>query len=135
MLDVYSLNVIVGSTATIPFNNTNLVKGNTAILTAPGSIQLNKRGVYMVECDASVVPSAAGTASIQLTKDGALQQQAQSSVTGTAGAISTLGFHTLVPVRQDNTCCCFTSPVTLQVLNTGVASTFNNISLTVTKIC
>lgn len=135
MLDIYGLNVIVGSTATIPFNNTNLVKGNTAVLSAPGSIQLNKRGVYIVECDASVTPSVAGTVSIQMSRDGILQPQAQSSVTGTADEISTLGFHTLVPVREDNSCCCYSSPVTLQVLNTGVASTFNNISVTVTKIC
>lgn len=135
MLNAYSLNVPVGSTATIPFNNVKIEKGCTAILTAPGSIQLNKRGVYGVTFDASVVPSAAGTVSAQLSRQGLLQPSAQSSVTGAAGSISSLGFHDLIQVSEDNTCCCFSSPVTLQVVNTGVAATYVNANLTVTKIC
>jgi hypothetical protein len=69
MLDVYSLNIEVGENAAIPFNNVNIAKGITATLTAPGTIQLNRKGVYMIECDASVEPTdAAGVISIQLTR-------------------------------------------------------------------
>lgn len=136
MLDVYSLNIEVEENAAIPFNNVNIAKGITATLTAPGTIQLNRKGVYMIECDASVEPTdAAGVISIQLTRQGTLQPQAQSSVTGAADTIQTLGFHALVQVNEDNTCCCYSGPVSLQVLNTGVPATFTNISLIVTKLC
>ena len=98
MLDVFSLNTVVGSTATIPFNNTVIEKGTTAVLTAPGSVQLNKRGIYMVECSASISPSTAGTVAIQLSRNGVLQPQAQSLATGETGDIVAVGFSSLVPV-------------------------------------
>lgn len=48
MLELYSLNVEVDENGSIPFNNADLVKGITAVQTAPATIQLNKSGVYMV---------------------------------------------------------------------------------------
>lgn len=123
MLEAYSLNVAVGANAAIPFNNTSVEKGCTARLSAPATIELNKCGVYMVAFDG--VASAATT--VQLSKDGVLQPQAQS--TGT-----TVSFVTLVQVPTNNSCCCCSSPVTLRVLNT-VAGTFTNANIVVTKVC
>ncbi|MBR4377271.1 MAG: hypothetical protein IKP50_00065 [Bacilli bacterium] len=125
MLEAYSLNVEVAANAAVPFNNVSLEKGCTVKLQSPGTIALNKCGVYMVSCDAS----AAATSSIQLHKDGVAQPQAQA--TG-----DTPSFITLVQVDHNNCGCCCSSPTTLQVLNVGDAvATFTNINVAVTKVC
>lgn len=135
MLELFSLNVQVGQNGSIPFNNIKLAKGISAIHNAPATVQFNKSGIYMVKVMASVTPAAAGDVSIQLAKDGVLDQSAFSIATGAAGQTTTLGFCTLVQVRDNNTCCCNTSPTTIQVLNTGQASTFPIVKIIVTKLC
>lgn len=100
----------------------SVVKGETAVLTSPTTISLNRCGVYMVACNAST--ETANT--IQLTKDGVLQPQAQS--TGTSPS-----FVTLVQVDRNNTCCCCSSPVVLNVTLTTAGTLDANI--VVTKVC
>lgn len=125
MLEAYSVNVTVDSETAIPLNNVTVEKGCTAVLSAPATIQLNKRGVYMVACNSS---SAAAT-TIQLYKDGLAQPQAQS--TGDSCA-----FVTLVQVESDNKPCCCGSPTTLQLFNDGeAAATFTNVNVVITKVC
>lgn len=125
MLEAYSLNVTVATDSAVPFNNVTVEKGCTAVLNGVSTIELNKCGVYMVECHAS----SATASTIQLFKDGVALPQAQS--TGTSPS-----FTTLVQVPTNNTSCCCSSPVTLQVKNTGSASaTFTNANIVVTKIC
>lgn len=123
MLEVYSTNIEVAADAAIPFNNIHISKGCSAIESAPSTIQLNRCGVYEVNVDAT----ADTDTTIQLTKNGVLQPQAQS--TGT-----TLGFTTYVQVPENNTNCCCTSPTTIQLINTE-ATTFTNVNCTVKKFC
>lgn len=123
MLEVYSVNVEVTANSPIPFNNTAIKKGCTADVSSSATIQLNKRGVYMVSVDGT--SSAATT--LQLIKDGIAHPQAQS--TGTEPS-----FVTLVQVDHDNSNCCCSSPVNLQVVS-DTAVTLENINLVVTKIC
>ena len=124
MLEAYSINITVGSTEPIPFNNVTLKKGCTAELQGTSTIVLNKCGVYMVSFDAS---SAAAT-SAQLYKNGVAQPQAQSTD-------SSLAFTTLVQVQTNNSCCPCASPTTIQVVNTDDAdATFTNANIVVTKI-
>ena len=126
MLQAYSLNVTAAANSAIPFNNVTIEKGTTAILSAPGTINLNKAGVYMVSADAS----SATAATIQLSKDGVLQPQATS--TGTSPS-----FTTLVQVSRNNcNCNCITSPVVLRLANpTAAAETFTDANIVVTKVC
>lgn len=123
MLEAYSLNVSVGENAAIPFNSASLSKGCTTSHPAPDTIYLNRRGVYMVSVD--------GTASldttIQLYKDGVAQSQAQN--TGTS-----VSFVSLVQCDHDNSCCCDTSPTTIQVFTTEAVD-FDNVNICVTKVC
>ena len=123
MLEAYSLNVAVGADSAIPFNNITLEKGCTAVLSSPGTIQLNKCGVYMVSVDGT----AEAATTVELYKDGVAQPQAQS--TGT-----TPSFVTLVQVDRNNCGCACSSPVNLQVMNT-TATTFTNVNVVVTKVC
>ena len=72
MLELYSLNVDVGANSSIPFNNVDLAKGMTSTYGGPGTVLLNKKGIYMVKASASITPAAAGDVSIQLAKNGVL---------------------------------------------------------------
>lgn len=123
MLEAYSLAATVTAESPIPFNSVSLVKGCTAVLASPTSIELNKRGVYEVSFNGT----AAASDTVQLYKDGVAQPQAQS--TGTS-----LAFTTLVQCDRDNSCCCCASPVTLQVVSES-AATLSDVNITVTKIC
>lgn len=124
MLEVYSTDIDVAVNSAIPFNNVHIQKGCSAVASAPATIQLNKCGVYKVCVDAS----ASAETTIELSRDGVLQPEAQS--TGTS-----LSYTTLVQVPFDNTCSCCSRPTLLQVVNTGAAVTFTNINVVVTKIC
>ena len=125
MLDAYSNNIAVNTDAVIPFNNVTIEKGRSAVMTAPGTIQLNQKGVYMVSCNSS----GDDTAEIQLYKDGTAQAQAQAVGPNAS-------FTTLVQVPQNNTNCCCTSPTTIQVMNISSATTtYDNVHLCVTKLC
>ena len=124
MLEVYSTNLEVGADTAVTFNNTTVKKGCTAELSSPSAIALNKCGVYMVSVDAST--EAATT--IELSKDGVMQPQAQATGTNPC-------FTTLVQVPNSNSCCCCSSPTLLQVINTGAAATFTNVNIVVTKVC
>lgn len=135
MLKLYSLNVEVAQNGSIPFNNISIGKGMSAVLSAPGTVQFNKSGIYMVAVDASITPAAAGDVSIQLAKNGLLDPGATSIATGAADSTTTLSFTTLVQVKENNTCCCNTSPTTIQLINTGQAGTFPIVGTTITKIC
>ena len=124
MIQVYSTNIDVALNAAIPFNNVAIRKGCSAIESAPSTIQLNKCGIYMVSFDAT----AAASTTVQMSKDGVAQPQAQS--TGTS-----LHFTTLVQVPKDNSNNCCASPTLIQMLNTGAEATFENINVVVTKVC
>lgn len=125
MLNAYSLNQTVAANSAVPLNSIVIEKGCTANLISPSTINLNKRGVYEVTVDAS---SAAAT-SIALTRDGVIMPNTE--MTGTATS-----FTTLVRVSQDNTCCCCSAPVSLQVINPADAqAVYTVVNVTVTKIC
>ena len=125
MLEAYSLNITVPADSAIPFNNVTLEKGCTSILNGVSTIELNKCGVYMVECDTS----ATATTAIQLFKNGVAVPQAQSTDSSPA-------FTTLVQVPTNNSECCCASPTNIQIKNVGTASaTFTNANVVVTKIC
>ena len=123
MLEAYSTNVAVAADAAIPFNNVVIQKGNTAVLSGAQTVELNKCGVYMVEIDGT----ASASTTVQMTKSGVVQPQAQS--TGT-----TFGFQTLVQVPRSNTSCCCSSPTLIQ-FTADAAVTLTNVNVVVTKVC
>ena len=135
MLEMYSLNVEVAQNGSIPLNNISIAKGTTAVHTAPATIQLNKSGIYMIQFSGSITPTAAGTVSVQLAKDGVLSLGEFSESNGVTTGPSSLAFTSLVQVKDDNTCACNTSPTTVQLINTGQAGTFSIARVVVTKVC
>ena len=136
MLQAYSSNLTVAANAAYPFNNVIIDKGCAETLAAPASIQLNKRGVYLVEVDGFGTAAAAGDGSTQLAVNGVLQPQAICQYTAASDGISNFGFKTFVQVAENNCQCnCVSSPTVLQVVNGDAALTDAHINVVVTKIC
>lgn len=136
MLQAYSSNLTMDANMAFPFNNVSVDKGCAETLSAPASIQLNKRGVYLVEVDGFGTGSEAGENTVQLYVNGVAQNQAISSIALINGSVANFGFKTFVQVTNNNCPCnCVTSPTVLQVMNGTEALTEAHINIVVTKLC
>jgi len=60
MLQAYSSNITFEANSAIPFNNLVIDKGRAENLTAPASIEINQRGVYLIKVNGYGTGSAAG---------------------------------------------------------------------------
>lgn len=135
MLQAYSSNLTVAANTAFNFNNVTIDKGCAETLSAPASIQLNQRGVYLVEVDGFATGGTGTTNSVQLYVNGVALPQAVSEFSVTEGDISDFGFKTLLQVSENNCPCnCVSSPTVLQVLNGADALTDAHINIVVTKI-
>lgn len=135
MLQAYSSNLSVIANAAFPFNNVTIDKGRAETLSAPASIQLNQRGVYLIEVDGFGTPASASLVSVQLYINGVAQPQAISSFTGVEETANTFSFKTLVQVTENNCPCnCISSPTVLQVYNGTTDLTEAHINVIVTKL-
>lgn len=144
MLQVYSNDITVTvpavGVAFIPFNNISKDKGNDSLLSAPGTVQINRQGVYDAHVNASLAPAVAGDYVLQLYVNGVAQPETLTRFTAVAGNYSSVSFEDLITVVRNNTCCCYTSPTLVQVgirSVDGVTGTVDiaNISELVTRIC
>lgn len=121
MLEAYSKNVTIPANSSVPFRNISLTKGNTSEMQGDATILFNKCGVYRVSFNASVVATAAGVISFQLSKNSMPQVQAEVSETATdTTSIHALNFETLVQVPKSNSECPCSIPTIISVNNTGV---------------
>ena len=136
MLQVYSDNLAVAANAAFTFNNIVIDKGCAETLGAPASIELNQRGIYLVEMDGFATPDAATEVSVQLMINGVAQPQAISSfIPASITDARTFGFKTLVRVVENNCQCnCLTSPTTLQFINGDTAVSDAHINVVITKL-
>lgn len=86
------------------------------------------KGYYDVDVSITVSPTAAGTVTATLIKDGVVVPAATASANAAAGAPVTLAFPALV--RQ----ACCASGSALSLVLTGAASTLSNVALRVQRI-
>ena len=135
MLQAYSSNIDVAANAAFPFNNITIDKGCAETLSAPASIQLNQRGIYLVEVDGFATGSTAGENTIQLNANGVALPQAVTSVNLATTSTSNFAFKTLIQVTTNNCPCnCTSSPTVLQLVNGEVALTEAHANIIVTKL-
>ena len=136
MLQVYSDNLTVDANTVFPFNNVVVDKGCAEALSAPATIQLNQRGIQLVEMDGYATPDAATEVTVQLMVNGVAQPQAISSfVPASVTDARTFGFKTFVRVQENNCPCnCLASPTTLQFMNGDTAISEAHINVVITKI-
>lgn len=100
---------------------------NTTVELAPG-------GLYQVIVQVTGAQSTTtGDLIIQLFRNGIAVPQALASVTSSAATdIETIGFSCLLLVNPS--CCAVDNTTILTVVNTGVAATYSNASLTVVRL-
>ena len=135
MLQVYSSNLDVAAGAALPFNNVTVDKGCAERLSAPATIELNARGVYLVEVDGFATGVAAGAGTLQLYVNGLAYPQAITSFTTAAASIANFGFKTFIQVTENNcNCNCISSPTVLQLINGEQELTETHVNIVVTKI-
>lgn len=136
MFQGYSSNLTVAANTAFPFNNTVIDKGNAEALSAPSSIQLNRRGVYLVKVDGYATGSEATAGSVQLYANGVAQPQAISEFTLATGEITNFGFSTVIKVTTNNCPCnAITSPTILQLMNGDSAITNGHVNILITRLC
>lgn len=136
MLQAYSSNITITAGSAIPFNNVIISKGCSEKLTAPATVEIDRRGVYIIQVDGFGTGSAAGDEIIQLYVNGVAQPQAQSQFTTAAGDVSNFSFTTLVQVSENNcNCNCYSSPTVLQVRATGSDLTDGDANIVVSRLC
>lgn len=92
------------------------------------AVNLSNAGYYDVDVSVTVAPTAAGTVTATLVKDGVAIPGATASAAAAAGDPTVLSFPALV--RQ--ACCAAGSALTLVL--TGAAATVNNVALRVQRI-
>ena len=92
------------------------------------AVNITNAGYYDVDVSITVAPTAAGTVTATLVKDGVAIPGATASADAAAGAPTVLSFPALV--RQ--ACCASGSALTLVL--TGAAATVNNVALRVQRI-
>jgi hypothetical protein len=111
---------------------TNTILDGCSIEHVAGSnaVQLLKRGLYQVNVNADVVPTAAGDIAVQLLNKGVTVPGAVATVTGAAGDTYSVAFTTLVKVPPS--CCAVNNAGNLQVQVTA-AGTVSNANIVVVK--
>lgn len=135
MLQAYSSNITIAAGSAIPFNNLIIDKGCAEKLTAPATVEINRRGVFLVKVDGFGTGSAAGTETIQLYVNGVAQPQAQTQFTTAAANVANFEFNTLLQVSENNCQCnCYSSPTVLQVRAEGTDLTDADINIIVTQL-
>lgn len=137
MFQAYSTNVEVAANTPYPLNNVVVDKGCGEVLNGMSTIQLNHRGIYLVEVDGFATPDAVSTVTAQLYVNGVPQPQAISSfVPAAITDTRTFGFKTYVRVAQNNcNCNCYTTPTVIQIMNGDTAVSEAHINVCVGKVC
>lgn len=121
----------------LPINTVGIQTGCTVTAT-PGSttINLNRPGFYKVDFSATGTTSSttAGAITVAMRTNGVLYPGATSSDnSASATDFGSVSFSAIVQVEKQ--CGChFTAPTSLTFINTGIAATFTNIEVAVTKL-
>ena len=118
----------------LTFTTDRILTGCT--ITRNGStFQLNKPGYYYVTFNADgAATTAPGDVVIVLQNNGIAIPGAMATVTVAAADDATnLAFATIVKVPPS--CCAIDNTAMLTLVNTGVAATFTNVNINITKLC
>ena len=137
MIQLYSDGLTVAAGATIPLNNVSYFKGNSATHTAPATVDLMKRGVYLVQVDAYGIPDAAGTFGVQVAVNGVPRLDAINEDTAAVGEYGSVSTKCLVTVAQtDCPCNCVSAPTAVTIVNPSeVGATDAHYNVIISKLC
>lgn len=135
MISSYSLiSQAVAADGTLNFDTTRILTGCT-VKHADGTptFTLTKPGYYYVSFDGVISGTTAGTVTVELLNGVDAVPAALASTTVAADDVSTLNFTTIVRVLPS--CPSIDNTTKLSIANTGVATTFTNANINITKLC
>lgn len=124
----------VATNGTLTFTTDRILTGCTA--TRDGStFQLNKPGYYYVTFNASgAATSEVGDIVVALVNNGVAVPGATVTVSPTViNSTRNFAFSTIIKVPPS--CCAIDNTANLTIVNTGVAATFTNANINITKLC
>lgn len=118
----------------LTFTTDRILTGCTITRNGP-TFQLNKPGYYYVTFNADgAATTAPGDVVVVLQNNGIAIPGAMATVTVAAADDATnLAFATIVKVPPS--CCAIDNTAMLTLVNTGVAATFTNVNINITKLC
>lgn len=130
--NIYAVNTAstaVTANSTIPVTTIVRRYGSATNLLG-NSITLNEAGYYLVNVSATFTAPVAGNVAITLQSNGTAVSGATgaSTITTATTQSSEISFSAIVRVF------CGSTPNALTLVNTGVASTFSNVAITVVKV-
>lgn len=135
MISSYNITTqTVAANGLLTFTTDRILTGCTA--TRDGStFQLNKPGYYYVTFNAvAAATEAVGELIIELQNNGVTVPGAEAASTTTiAGNNGNYAFATIIKVPPS--CCVVDNTAKLTLVNTGVAATFANVNVNITKLC
>lgn len=137
MIDSYSnTSQAIAVDTAIPFAINNICTGRTATHTAGSTtFSLNKPGFYYVTFNgtAAITDATAGDITVQLFNNGkAVPGAITSSASSAATDIQSLSFSKLIQVHPS--CCAINNTTNLTFNNIGLAATFTNVNVVITKV-
>lgn len=135
MINSYTnISQAVAADSTINFDITRVLTGCT-VKHADGTptFTLTKPGYYFVTFDGVITGTEAGIVTVELINGNTAIPGAIASVTAAVGDAATLNFSTIVRVLPS--CPAIDNTVKLTVLNSGVAATYTNANINITKLC
>lgn len=135
MINSYSLiSQAVAADGTLNFDTTRILTGCT-VNHADGTptFTLTKPGYYYVTFDGTITGTTAGTVTVELLNGADAVPAALASTTIAIGDVATLNFATIIRVLPS--CPAIDNTTKLSVVNTGVATTFTNTNINITKLC
>ena len=118
----------------LTFTTDRILTGCTATRNGQ-TFQLNKPGYYYVTFNADgAATTAVGDIVVVLQNNGAAVPGAIATFTTTVADDATnLAFSTII--RVPPSCCAVDNTANLTLVNTGVAATYTNVNINITKLC
>jgi hypothetical protein len=135
MINSYStISQAVAADGTINFDTTRILTGCT-VKHADGTptFTLTKPGYYYVTFNADVLGTAAGDVTAELLNGTVAVPGATATTTIAIGDTANVAFTTIIRVLPS--CAAIDNTTTLTILNTGVAVTYTNANINITKLC
>ena len=98
------------------------------------TFQLNKPGYYYVTFNADASTATVDAITVELQNNGVAVPGATATITpAVADDVMNLAFATIIKVPPS--CCAIDNTANLTLVNTGVAATFTNVNINITKLC
>ena len=134
MISSYNITTqLVAVDGLLTFTTDRILTGCTVTRNGP-TFQLNKPGYYYVTFNADASSATVDAITVELQNNGIAIPGATATITPAAvGNTMNFAFATIIKVPPS--CCAVDNTANLTLVNTGVAATFTNVNINITKLC